>query len=547
MNQETRKSAIFNAMAVILIVIFCINLTPITFQNDTFYTIKIGEYITEHGVTMQEPFAWHENLKYTFPHWAYDVCIYLIYSVGGLAGIYISTFILASILGLLMYYTNVKLVRNRSISFIITIATLYLMKDFICARAQLVTFILFILTIYFIENFLKTKKIRYAIGLIIIPILIANLHVATFYFYFILYLPYLAEYAFYVLESCNVIICGSIIESIKKKIAKNGETEELALKLQTEEARYNKIKQKLDQKLENPYKIKINYNTNIKWLLIIMIICIFSGFLTPLGDVPYTYFIKTMQGISTKNISEHLPVILANNYKLFTVLVVYIGIIAFTKIKVRLSDLFMFLGLTFLAINSRRQASMLYLIGCFIANRMITEIFIEYYKEEGLKKLEDTLSSVLSIIIITASIITCSLLLYKEKMNNIYIDEQHYPVQAAEWIKNNLNLEEIKLYNEYNYGSYLLYKGIPVFVDSRCDLYMPEFNDNVYVFKDFLDINGMNIDNVEEKLNEYGFTHFILIRGNKLKNYIKSKPDKYKKIYPINGIIDPYFTIYEKI
>ena len=30
----------FNIMAIILIAIFCIALTPVTLQNDTFYTIK---------------------------------------------------------------------------------------------------------------------------------------------------------------------------------------------------------------------------------------------------------------------------------------------------------------------------------------------------------------------------------------------------------------------------------------------------------------------------------------------------------------------------
>ena len=40
----------------------------------------------------------------------------------------------------------------------------------------------------------------------------------------------------------------------------------------------------------------------------------------------------------------------------------------------------------------------------------------------------------------------------------------------------NLDVKNIKLFNEYNYGSYLLYKGIPVFIDSRADLYAPEFN-----------------------------------------------------------------------
>ena len=46
----------------------------------------------------------------------------------------------------------------------------------------------------FIEEFIASKKKRYAIGLIIISILIANLHVAVWPFYFVLYLPYVAQY-----------------------------------------------------------------------------------------------------------------------------------------------------------------------------------------------------------------------------------------------------------------------------------------------------------------------------------------------------------------
>ena len=40
-------------------------------------------------------------------------------------------------------------------------------------------------------------------------------------------------------------------------------------------------------------------------LIIIMIICLFTGLITPLGDTAYTYLIKTMQGTTTENINEH--------------------------------------------------------------------------------------------------------------------------------------------------------------------------------------------------------------------------------------------------
>ena len=71
---------------------------------------------------------------------------------------------------------------------------MYLLKSFIAARAQLVTYILFVLTVLFIEQFLATQKKRYAIGLIIIPIIIANVHLAVWPFYFVLYIPYIVEY-----------------------------------------------------------------------------------------------------------------------------------------------------------------------------------------------------------------------------------------------------------------------------------------------------------------------------------------------------------------
>jgi len=548
MEKDKKVALRLNTMAIILIVIFSVAVSPVTLQNDTFYTIKIGEYIVQNGITMQEPFAWHENLEYTFPHWAYDVLIYSIYNIGGMTGIYISTIVFAAILGISMYFISVKLTKNRIISMLLTLVTMYLLSPYICARAQLLTFILFIFTIYFIEKFLETGKLRYAIGLIIIPILIANLHVATFYFYFILYLPYIAEYMMYVLSYSNTIISASVVDSIKRKIKKQGETEELLEKLKKAEEKHKKLEAKEDERIQNPYKIKINYSKNIKYLMVICIIALFTGFLTPLGATPYTYLIKTMQGISTKNISEHLPIVLANNTSVLIVLTVYLGILIITKVKIRISDAFMLLGLTLLTIFSRRQASMFFLIGVIILNRLISELMINYNKDT-IKRLEEVMSKIVSIAIISTIVIVISVFQYKPKADDKYIDENVYPVQAANWIKENLDVENIKLYNEYNFGSYLIYQNIPVFVDSRCDLYMPEFNENTYVFKDFLNLSGANLDynQMKEKIEGYGFTHFIVSKGRKLGMYLDFNEDKYKVIYPTEDIEDKNFRIYEKI
>ena len=63
---------------VLSIIGLCIAFTAQRIPNDTFYTLKIGELILENGIDMQEHFAWHEGLPYTYPHWLYDLGIFLI-------------------------------------------------------------------------------------------------------------------------------------------------------------------------------------------------------------------------------------------------------------------------------------------------------------------------------------------------------------------------------------------------------------------------------------------------------------------------------------
>ena len=159
MEGKTKKNIKFNTLAIILIILFCVSISPVSLQNDTFYTIKIGEHILQTGgIDRVDPFSWHENLTYMYPHWLYDIFIYLIFSVGGMSGVYISTCVLSSILGISIYYINTKLVKNHLISFLITLGAMYLLDSYIAARAQLITFILFIWTIFGIEKFLETKK-----------------------------------------------------------------------------------------------------------------------------------------------------------------------------------------------------------------------------------------------------------------------------------------------------------------------------------------------------------------------------------------------------
>ncbi len=561
-DKERQKKIIWEIIAIILIVFFAVSLSPKRLQNDTFYTVSIGKLILENGIDMQDHFSWH-NLPYTYPHWLYDVMIYSIYNIGGWTGVYVSTCVFASILGVCIYFVNSRLSKNKITSFLVTIAVLYLIKSYIAARAQLVTFILFILLVYNIEKFLENKKIKYALALFAIQTLIANLHVAVWPFSFVLYLPYIAEYL--LCELADFIFynkAGIFINKLKIKIYKNkcknknNSTEKLEKlknrinkveeELEKIQARNIKIESKRKENAENTYKIEIHKNKNTRWLMLVMAITAITGLLTPLGKVPYTYTYLTMIGNTMKNINEHLPLTLADNIPIMCTLIVILAVLTFTKAKIKLSDLFMLGGLTYLMFATRRQQSMFVLIGSVAFTRIVTD-FLKRSLYASVDQIDEKLINKFTVFVIIAIIIIWGIHYFKERKNEDFIDKKAYPVEASEWILTNLDVKNIKLFNEYNYGSYLLYKGIPVFIDSRCDLYAPEYNtptgnsdDGEDIFSDFINSSGIGTY-YGDIFKKYEITHVIVYKNSKINMLIeKADSEKYKELYS-----DDNFVIYK--
>lgn len=536
---KEKKNIIVGIIIAILIALFSFSVAPKTLQNDTFYTVSIGNLIMENGIDMKDHFSWHKDLPYTYPHWLYDVFMSIIYNIGSWKGIYLSICIMSIILGFSIYIVNKKLNKNQIISFAVTIGAMYLLKDYIAARAQLLTFIIYVWVIYFIEKFIENpKKIQYAIGIILSSILIANLHVAVWPFIFIIALPYIAEYIISLIAEVVVYRKGTI--AYKKHVIKKCKSEEKVKKAQEELDKIYESNEKIKKvrEEEKTYKIRMKLNKNVKWLILVMAICALTGFLTPLGTTPYTYLIKTMQGNTVNNINEHLPLTLINNIPIMCTIVIVLSLLTFTKVKIRLSDLFMIGGLTYLMFSSKRQSTMFVIIGSIILNRMTTEAIKIYSKD----KIDIVIKQIIAVIGILVAILAViyGLKFIDKKKNNNYVSESSYPVKAADWILENLDVKNIKLFNEYNYGSYLLYRGIPVFIDSRADLYAPEFNGKQDIFMDFINTSNLG-EYYGNTFEKYGITHVILYKNAKVRMIIdETEPENYNKIYSDNN-----FVIYE--
>ena len=466
-KQKIKKFKIF---FIIFIIIMTLGLVKKGLQNDTFYTIKIGELIFKNGIDMLDHFSFHLNLPYTYPHWLYDCFIYLIYSLFGYTGLYISSIIILIILVLLVFKTNITVCKNYSMAAFSTFLCTLAISGFITTRAQSISYIIFALEILFIEKFLENGNKKYLGVLLILSLVLCNIHVAVWPFYFILYLPYLAEY-----------VISLIISKIKKK---------------------NKLISFLDK------KFIFERNKNIKYLFLTMLVSLLTGLLTPIHDTPYTYLIKTMMGNSQKYISEHRMIGWLESPFTIIITVETFFLAIFSKTKLR--DLFLICGLALMSIISVRHIALLALGGTIVFSRVFTN-FLNSYNFSVDDKVINFFNKKYVTLIFLVAITAFSIFMLKLQTKKDFVNDEFYPIEAVKYIKENIDTKKMRVFNEYNFGSYLIFNDIPVFIDSRADLYTKEFSGLDYdIFDDWISI----IEHWHEKFNFYNITHLLLYKND---------------------------------
>lgn len=480
----------FLILGIVVILLTVIAISPKEFQNDLFYTIKVGESIFNNGIDFVDHFSFHSNLPYTYPHYLFDLIVYIVYNKFNYTGLYILEILFTFILGMIIFQVNRKQTKNNVIPLLLSILTLFCLKPYITLRAQLLTFSIFALTYYYLERLYNYKDKKCIIGLIINIILINNLHIAVFPFFFIMFLPYIAE---------------ELVSYIKRLV-------------------------------NNKSKIIIKNNKYIKLLLLSIMICLIASLLTPLKLIPYSYLYNTLINDTMSQIQEHLPLVLKDNLVVLVFVFVSFALLFVRKSKITLHDLFMLLGLLFMAIMSSRQSSLLLLIGMFIFTKILCETIDSYRYDNELSMFLTGRVGILITLIFTFIIGINPLLI---NMNKDYVNEELYPTKGALFIKNNLNNEDIRIFNEYNFGSYLLLNDIKVFIDSRCDLYTYSYNKINDYFNDYTNVVTLSTY-YEYVFNKYDITHVML--GNDLSlNQFLDNDINYSIIYR-----DNYFTIYQR-
>lgn len=490
--KENKK--LYVVFTILIIIITALSITRIM-QNDTFFTIATGNYILENGYDNFDHLTWHDNLEFYKLRWGFDVTIATIYNLFNFTGIYIFVVLIGCITMVSLFNILLKQKNNIIISFVLTALSTFLMTRIwaFTGRAQIISYLLLLWEVYFIERLINTNKKRYYIILFLISVLIVNFHASVWPMTIILMIPYVAEAIMYkIIKNKNKDKSKFIIESINLKV------------------------------------------------LISAVVCIIAGsVISPIGTYAYTYMFKTIGGLSSKFISELATTDLLTSLGMVIGLTIVTILLLSTKTKIKLSDFILYFGLFFMAILARRNKPFLYLIGMIVIARLISNFFEMYDKDNILEKANKFFSKnqcLLNLILIILIAISGNIV---ERYKESYIDKKSYPVEAVNYIKENLDYKNLKIYNSFNYGSYLEFSGIPAFVDSRSEIFCKEFNDTE-ILQDWLD-TSRGYKNYNETFEKYDIDYAI-VENNEIINTYISKDDKYEKIYA-----DDVFSLYRKL
>lgn len=540
MNEEKNVRLKINILFTLIIAIITISIVPKAFQNDTFFNISIGKYILENGIDMQEHFSWISGLKYTYSHWAFDIIIYIIYSKFSFLGIYIFTILLSIIINISLYYLLYKLNKNPIISFFVVIVFSFLNMHHYVARSQIVSFLGFIIEIYCIEKIIETDEKKYGLIIFIIGIIIANFHAATWPLIFVLFIPYIVASFFNYFSDKNIYT--KLKNKSENKLKNLSNNDPKCKKIKEDIEIYEKIINKSNN--ASSYKIIKRSNYNTKHLLIVMILTIITGFLTPIHDVPFTYIIKSMFGYSNFEnlksihyISEMQPIVPASSIALLIFLVFLIEFLIFLPTKLKLEHGFLILGLLIMTLTSKRYITLLIFLGSYVIADLINQAF-NIYVTNDTKVFEKFLTSNIIVFFIISSCITYTIYKLINNRNTEFFSNKNYPINATQYILENIDYKKMRIYNDYDFGSYLMLNEIPVFIDSRLDVYCSEFN-HTDIFKDFISIKS-DTQYYEDIFTKYDFTHILLKNDELILKYLK-RDTKYNVIYE-----DEYFTLFER-
>lgn len=258
--------------------------------------------------------------------------------------------------------------------------------------------------------------------------------------------------------------------------------------------------------------IKKQEKSKIKKYLMLFFTTIICSLINPYGIKSVLYILKG--GVTTSYIPEWKS-IFEFNQAFYYMLIILILVLLFVLIKKNdLQNTVVIFGLCFLTcIHMRYIEYLIILIPFYLVPKLNFCIAFFDKKFKHLGYIIFSLFGIISIMLL---------------LDNPDIFKKPIPDEILTEVK-----ESDRIFNDYDFGGYLIYNNIPVFWDSRADLYV----DSGILAKSFM-FQEYDLDDLEmvEFIKEYNFEYIVIKQERGLNKYLLES-DEYINIKTIDKCV----------
>ena len=422
---------------------------------DVYWHIKTGEWILQNGIPTTDAFSyWGGN--FIAHEWLFDIIIYLIYSLGGYIGIKLMSFILIGTSLCLGIKISENKNKNNVFVYLLPLLMWIVYIGQLEPRPQLFSLLIMTITIYLLDR----NKHLYLIP--IFTLFLSNVHGGLVAIIALTIAVYLISYIFDNIGKLNVKNIVTYISIIGAVLA--------------------------------------------------------SMMINPYGLESITYGSK-MPDYVLNNVQEFQPLIQgSNNIFILFIILVPLACMAYSK-KAKLIDILMVSMATMMSMIYCRM--ILFWVPIII---IYSSSYIDFTLKDILHKFVRIPPIKLSTSVISEIFVFVFITIFAMNLGNISLENSEdnnifAPKIITNYIEeNNIDVENNIMFNDYNFGGYLIFNDYKVFIDGRADVYLDAFG-SPEVFSDYLDLQ-LTKRNTEELIEKYNIKYFALYKDYRLTNYL---------------------------
>lgn len=483
---RSRSNISVSLIAIAVMIAFSSVYAAQAYDNDMWFILASGREIVENGIPMTNVFTWLPNLSTVIQQWLPDVVTYLTYSKFGIVGICVMVAIqiaalVASLLVLSRKASGGKM--RLETSLILIAASIPALGSYISVRPQILTMIGITWTLVFLEAYRHTDDWKWLIGLPITMIAHINCHMAMAPFdLFIIFL--------YLIPDVTKIV-KDIFPSFTYSFR---------------DSSYGR-----------------------KPLLIAFIVTCLATLINPYGLNGAMYLLSSYGAADYGGYIKEMGTITPwdSDYGMGMVLMTFIGAMAIGRNRrdINFPGSVLLIVCTVLSYQHVRNVWLGALLSFPIAFQAFASVGCgtgDKSKDPDPIFADSIMWRLICGAFAIAAVCSCVTMSASNAEMNIGSDGTSTPKDAMDWLDENGVSKDAKIFNHFNSGGYIEWRGYKTFIDARPELFEPSITGvDEHYYREYVDTSTGD-GSYSDMLDKYSFDFLVVNDDTSLYNDLLS-------------------------